>query len=31
MIKIWGTIILAVIGITYLGILLLSSTKESDD
>ena len=31
MIKIWGAIILAVIGITYLGILLLSSTKESDD
>lgn len=31
MIKIWGVIILAVIGITYLGILLLSSTKESDD
>lgn len=31
MIKIWGAIILAIIGITYLGILLLSSTKESDD
>lgn len=31
MIKIWGAIILAVIGISYLAILLLSSTKESDD
>ena len=27
MIKIWGVIILAIIGITYSGILLLSSTK----